>query len=261
MSFFDLHTHTVYCDGKNTPREMIESALKKGFSAIGFSAHAYTPFDESYCIKKEDTARYLAELSALKAEYADRIRVLSGFEVDAYGNLPEGAYDYRIGSAHYVKVGEQYYDVDLSAEYTKKVISEVFSGDADAYAEAYYQALATVGCVNPTFIGHFDLLTKFNEHEALIDTASLRYIKAWQSAADTLLALGVPFEVNTGAMARGYRSAPYPSYEILDYLKSRGATFVLSGDAHSLSGIGYVFDRVQKDLNVLGIYPESTVWF
>ena len=26
----DLHTHTVFCDGKNTPEEMVLSAIEKG---------------------------------------------------------------------------------------------------------------------------------------------------------------------------------------------------------------------------------------
>ncbi len=259
MSLFDLHVHTVYCDGKATPREMIEGAMAKGLSAIGFSAHAYTAFDESYCMKKEDVSRYLSELAALKAEYADRISVYIGFEVDAYGEKPADEYDYLIGSAHYVKKNGKYYDVDLSLEAAKKTVSEVFDGDADAYAEAYYEAMATVGCHAPSVIGHFDLLTKFNEREAVINTASPRYIAAWQRCADRLLSLGVPFEVNTGAISRGYRTMPYPSLEILDYLKARGARFILSSDAHSVLAIGYAFDEVKMLLAERGIKPETAV--
>ena len=260
MSRFDLHTHTVYCDGKNTPREMIEGAVRRGFSAIGFTAHAYTAFDESYCIKEADTARYLAELAALKVEYADSIAVHIGFEVDAYGKRPTGDYGYIIGSAHYVLKNGRYYDVDLSLDSLKKTVAEVFGGDADAYAEAYFEALKAIAALKPDIIGHFDLLTKFNEQESVIDTASPRYIKAWQSAADTLLALGVPFEVNTGAISRGYRTAPYPAADILEYLASRGARFVLSGDAHSVSGLGYAFDEAKALLTAHGIMPIAEVW-
>lgn len=256
MSRFDLHTHTVYCDGKNTPREMIEGAIEKGFRAIGFTAHAYTSFDTSYCIAQEDTARYLAELAALKVEYADRIAVFVGFEVDACGEMPEGDYDYLIGSAHYVRVGEQYYDVDLSREATERAIAEGFGGDPDAYAEAYFETLATVARFFPAIIGHFDLLTKFNEPTALVDTASPRYIAAWKRCADRLLSLGVPFEVNSGAMARGYRTSPYPARDILLYLRDRGAKFLLSGDAHGVAGLGYAFDAVEAELKGLGITPE-----
>lgn len=261
MSRFDLHTHTAYCDGKNTPREMIEGAIARGFSKVGFSAHAYTAFDESYCMKKEDTERYLNELAALKEEYADKISVYIGFEVDAYGEKPSGAYDYLIGSAHYVLKNGRYYDVDLSLEDTKHTILTAFDGDADTYAEAYYEALGKVAAHKPTIIGHFDLLTKFNEREPIIDSTSPRYIKAWRRCADSLLALGVPFEVNTGAMSRAYRTSPYPASDILTYLASRGARFVLSGDAHSVSGLGYAFEEVEQWLSSQGIGYERAVWF
>ena len=40
-----VHTHTTYCDGKNTPEQMIQSAIRQGLSVIGFSGHSYVPFD------------------------------------------------------------------------------------------------------------------------------------------------------------------------------------------------------------------------
>ena len=36
----DFHMHTVFCDGKNTPEEILEKAIELGFDSIGFSSHA-----------------------------------------------------------------------------------------------------------------------------------------------------------------------------------------------------------------------------
>ena len=36
----NMHTHTVFCDGKNTVDEMVESAIKLGMKTLGFSGHA-----------------------------------------------------------------------------------------------------------------------------------------------------------------------------------------------------------------------------
>ena len=36
---FTLHTHTLGCDGKNTPAEMVARAAEMGMSAIGISNH------------------------------------------------------------------------------------------------------------------------------------------------------------------------------------------------------------------------------
>ena len=72
----DLHMHTTYCDGKNTPEEMIRAAVDKGLSAVGISGHSYTFFDTSYCMQKEEVPRYLAELRYLRIKYFDRIHVV-----------------------------------------------------------------------------------------------------------------------------------------------------------------------------------------
>ena len=103
----DLHTHTLYSDGRATPEEMILAAIEKGLGEIGISDHVYTFFDESYCMKKERTGEYLAEIAALREKYADKITVKCGIEYDAYSTEPTAPFDYAIGSAHYLKVGEK----------------------------------------------------------------------------------------------------------------------------------------------------------
>ena len=69
---------------------------------------------------------------------------------------------------------------------------------------------------------------------------------AWQSAVDMLLPYDVPFEINTGAISRGYRSEPYPSREIIAYIREKGGRFILSSDAHSKENIGYGFEEYEK---------------
>ena len=61
----NFHTHTTFCDGQNTPEEMVLAAIEKGFSALGFSGHGYTTFDTSYCIT--DTDGYCREIKRLQA--------------------------------------------------------------------------------------------------------------------------------------------------------------------------------------------------
>ena len=47
----NLHTHSTFCDGVNTPEEIVKSAVERGFSSVGFSGHGYTDFDLCYCMK------------------------------------------------------------------------------------------------------------------------------------------------------------------------------------------------------------------
>ena len=73
--------------------------------------------------------------------------------------------------------------------------------------------------------------------------------------------MNVPFEINTGAISRGYQKDPYPSDEIIAYLHQRGARFVLSSDSHQKETLMYDFERQesmarQKGLRLLEVYPS-----
>ncbi len=229
----DLHTHTVFCDGKNTPEEMVQAAIAKGLDCIGFSGHSYTFFDERYCMTKEGTAAYRREVAAARERHRGEILVLCGVEQDFWSEEPVEGYDHVIGSVHYVRKDGLFLPVDESAEAQRKAVEEHFGGDWYAFAEAYYELVAGVAQqTDADIIGHFDLITKFNEKNAFFDEEHPRYRAAWQKAADRLLASQLPFEINTGAVSRGYRSAPYPAPEIITYLRERGATLIWSSDSH-----------------------------
>ena len=114
-SFSDYHIHTTYSDGKNTPEETVKAAIEKGMTEIGFSDHSYTFFDESYCLKRDKIAEYKSEIARLKEKYKSQIKILCGIEQDAFAECPAIGYDYSIGSAHYVRLGDEYVPVDETA--------------------------------------------------------------------------------------------------------------------------------------------------
>ena len=246
----DLHMHTAYCDGRDMPEQMLLSAIDKGLKTVGISGHSYTFFDTSYCMQKAQIPRYIAELHYLRAKYFDRIHVLCGVEQDYYSNYPTDDFDYVIGSVHYVKAGEEYIPVDESPEILKNAAEKHFGGDVYALCELYFNTVAdVVNKTNCDIIGHFDLISKFTEKSDIIDVNNPGYVSAWKAAADKLLESGVPFEINTGAISRGYRSQPYPSADMIEYIKAKGGRFVLSSDAHDTEGIAYKFDEYELSEN------------
>lgn len=228
----NFHTHTRFCDGRDTPAELVEEALRLGCPALGFSGHAHVPFDDC-CMTVEGTAAYRREIRRLQAAFAGRIALYCGIEQDYYSDLPPEGYDYIIGSVHYLEKDGEFLSVDLSrADFTESV-RRCYGGDYYAFAEDYYAHVAALyartGC---GVVGHFDLVTKFNEGGALFDTAHPRYRRAALEALHSLLERDVIFELNTGAMARGYRSDPYPAPFLLDELCAHGARLLLSSDCH-----------------------------
>ena len=243
----DYHVHSTYCDGKSTLRESIEAAIGLGMDIIGFSGHSCIE-KSSYSMTREGTRDYLREVNALKNEHGEKITILCGLEKDYYSSDDESEFDYVIGSLHYVTDGEKLYDVDNTPSITRGIIDDLYHGDELSYCEAYYGTLCKLfDNVKADIIGHFDLINKFAEKGIVFDTAAPRYIKACSDALDALLAHNVPFEINTGAMSRGHRSAPYPSPEILKYIKEKGGSIILDSDSHNAKNLCYAFD-VATDL-------------
>lgn len=235
----DLHMHTCFSDGNNTPEEMVVAAIAAGLDEVGISDHSYTSFDDSYCLGADKLAAYRAEIERLRETYRDKITVRCGIEQDYYSDAPAEGFDYVIGSVHYVKAGKDCIPVDLDADTVRAAVEKYYSGDVYAFAEEYYRTVGdVVRRTGATIVGHLDLITKFNEQTPVFDERHPRYVAAWKAAADSLLACGVPFEINFGAMSRGYRTSPYPSTEICDYLRANGAQFVLSSDSHSAEFVG-----------------------
>ena len=116
----NFHTHSTFCDGKNTPEEIVVAAIGKGFDAIGFSGHGYTPYSPGYCMK--DTDGYIAEVGRLKEKYKTEIKICLGAEEDAFYPVERDRFDYIIGSAHYFLVDNKYYPIDSSPDCLKKCL-------------------------------------------------------------------------------------------------------------------------------------------
>lgn len=244
MQSFDYHTHTVMSDGKNTAEEMVKAAIKLGLSEYGISDHSYNTEEGDCCLAEGFEDEYKKCISELREKYKDKIKILSGIEQDYYSEtVPEG-YDYVIGSVHHLKIRGEDVPVDYSADILKDAANKYFSGDFAPLYEEYYKRVAdVVRKTGATIIGHFDLITKFNEKEKLFDETDERYRRAWRAAVDALIPCGIPFEINTGAISRGHRTTPYPSAEIRDYIREKGGRLILSSDSHSEKNIAFEFEK------------------
>lgn len=237
----DLHIHTSYCDGRDTPEEMAAEAYKRGFTSLGFSGHSYTPFDTECCMSESDTKKYRAEVEVLKREYSGRMEIFLGLEQDFFSASVTEPYDYTIGSVHYIFKNGEYFPVDLDLQTLNALAEKHFGGDFDLLAEEYFETMARVVEVTDCdIIGHLDLLSKFFEKTGY--EPSERYDSVAKRAVAELVKYGKPFEINVGAMTRGYRTSPYPSKKLLCEIARLGGDIVINGDCHDRRWLGRYLD-------------------
>ena len=227
----NLHTHSTFDDGQNTMEEMVRAAISAGLTSLGFSIHTPMPYPACWTIPNGRMADYIAEARRLKTAYQDQIAIYCGAEWDLYSAERALGFDYVIGSIHHIPANDTLYGVDSTPDETRQYL-RVF-GSADAAAETYfrqYEALSKIEEVD--IVGHLDLLTKFDEQGSFFQPDSARFLKAALEACDVLIAAGKIFEINTGAISRGYRTTPYPSAMLLREIVRRGGRITVSADAH-----------------------------
>ncbi len=255
----NLHTHTTYTDGKNTPEEIIEVALDRGFDSIGFSEHTFNKYSgASNQLTAEKTELYKREIASLKEKYRGRLDIFCGLEYEFYSEVPKEGYDYLIGSVHYLECNGGVFGFDRKLDDAVAYVQNNFGGDGLKFAEKYFETICRLperGVFD--IIGHFDLITKNNERGGFIDTSDKRYLNAGMEAIGALKGKIPFFEVNTGAIARGYRTAPYPQMEFLKEFKRCGFGAVISSDCHNKDFLDCYFSEARELLLAAGF---KSIW-
>ena len=231
----NLHIHTTYGDGKNIPEELVLEAINRVFSSIGFSEHSYMHFtDFESQLRIADMPIYINEINMLKKKYQDIIDIFCGLEYELFSEVPTNGLDYIIGSVHYLKFGNEILGFDTKLAAVENYINSNFGGDGLAFAKKYFETVATLPEHGDfDIIGHFDLAAKNNEKGNFFDIYSKEYLNAGFEAIHALKGKIPLFEVNTGAIARGYRSTPYPQPEFLKEFKECGFGAVITSDCHN----------------------------
>lgn len=254
----NLHIHSTYADGKDTPEEMVIEAIARGFDSIGFSEHSYMSFsDYPYQMTEEQTVDYQKEIRTLKQKYKGQIDIFCGMEWEFYSEVKADAYDYCIGSVHYLDIDGKKYGFDRGLQETKQYIGTLFGGNGMAFAKKYYETVMRLPERRVDIIGHFDLLTKNNEKGQFIDTSAKEYLHLGYEAIHALQGKIPLFEVNTGAISRGYRTTPYPQMEFLKEFYRLGFGVVITSDCHDKNYIDCHFKEAEEMLCAAGF---KTKW-
>lgn len=243
----NFHTHSNYCDGKASLREMVEYALAHGFKTIGFSGHCPLPFKNNFSIN--NYKGYCDEVRALKREYTGRIEVHLGLEIDYIPGMLEdfrplierGGLKYTIGSVHLIppegvvpKDKNDLWMIDGSRYETyDEGLMKHYGGDIRRGVKAYFQQQNEMIVRNkPTIVGHPDKIAMHNRG---------RYFKEdepWyeQLALETLSLIheqGLICEVNTRGIYKGRHNDYYPSRRLIRQMKQWRIPLIVCTDAHA----------------------------
>ena len=246
----NAHTHSRWCDGLDAIPDMVEAARALGFVSLGFSSHARQGFDPAYSMAPDAQAGYFAELRALQGE-PGLPRLWAGLELDAlaHPDCRREAFahaDYVIGSAHYLC--ESYSGVPVAVDgdpvLLRRYVDEVYHGDGLAMARDFF-AIEVNALLRdrPQIIGHFDLLRKYAARLSLFDEADPAYRRLALSALEQAFPCGGVLEINTGGMARGYLTTPYPTLELLCAWHELGGQITLTSDCHDRRYLAHAFPQ------------------
>lgn len=238
----NFHTHTTFCDGTSTAEEQVLQAIHLGFEHLGFSGH----MDSDIHMQIDD---YYDEIDRLKEKYKDRIEILCGVELDnLYDPGCADKAEYVIGSTHFLDVQTEIpMSVDNSEEMLAELCRRFYGNDYYAMSRAYYELEAGI-CdrIQCTFIGHFDLITRFNDSMHYLDEGNPRYYLPALEAMEYLVTKGVPFEINCGAVNRGRKTNFYPNTFLLKNLRQFGGEILINSDAHHCSLLNGGFDAAVR---------------
>jgi histidinol-phosphatase (PHP family) len=145
-------------------------------------------------------------------------------------------------------------ECDSNIESVKQDIKEFFGGDGMKYAKEYYRNMAKLYDYGDfDVVGHFDLLTKYCEQEELFDVNSLEYKNAALEALHALSSGSGVFEINTGAISRGWRVTPYPQDFLLRRIAEKGARVIITSDSHSRDTILFGYEAAVEYAKSCGI--------
>ena len=229
----NLHTPSQYDDGKDSIDEIVQKAHELGFTILGFSGHGYYAKDDC-SMTPEKTKQYIQDIRHAQQHAPKGLEVYLGIEEDSMSPIENAEdFDYVIGSVHYLEHNGKTYPIDYSQEKFDETLRDGYGNDIYTMAKDYFAAIGKQAeNTNVQIIGHLDLIAKYNEDQSYYRFDDLKILSYAKVAIEKLVKADKIFEMNTGAMSRGYRKTPYPSIELLKLIYEANGKILINTDCH-----------------------------
>ena len=262
MRYSNYHTHTLYCDGSDTPELYIREAINRKMSAIGFSSHAPLPFENTYAIRENMLEEYKTEIRSLQKKHLGEINVFFGLEVDYIPGVmmdfkklqKKHALDYIIGSVHLVKEkksGDLWFIDGPDTHYTQGLMN-IFHNDIKLAVHRYYEQVSEmISIEKPTIVGHIDKV-KMNNKERFFSEDESWYKDLLKQTLKIASTAGCIIEVNTRGIYKKRSPSLYPGIEALEEIYRLKIPITINSDAHKPNELTLFFPETVTILKDIG---------
>ncbi len=261
------HSHSFFCDGKNSIDQMVQSAFDKGMAAIGISSHAPLKIENPWSLKLEETDNYYKEIDQAKIKYSNKIMVFKSLEIDFIPGLTYdfdffrkgGNLDYTIGSIHLVLSPQtnKIWFIDGEKKQCIDSLQDAFNGNVRMAIEQFYaQTREMILQQKPTIIGHLDKVMMHLTDQG-IDTQSDWYLDQIEQTLNLIKLQGCIVEVNTRGIYRKKHPTTFPSPDILKQMLNREIPIVISTDAHHVDDLTAEYQSTRLNLIQMGFRHQS----
>ncbi len=271
MSFFNLHTHSNFCDGTAEPEEYVLTALERNFHTLGFSSHAPVPFKNNFAIKDDaELQRYCRTIRGLQLKYKGRISIWLGLELDYIDGISRDFaefrqkcnLDYTIGSVHLVRNrnNEGLWFIDgAKIESYDEGLKNIFGENIREAVGAYYHQLSQMLLTQkPDILGHFDKIKMHNRNRYFGEEEPW-YRRLVMDLLDVAEKTGVIIEINTRGIYKKRSDDLYPGQWILKEMVNKDIPVTLSADAHRPEEIDGYYAETLEILGKIGF--KSLVYY
>jgi len=258
----NFHTHTYYCDGSSEPEKYVLEAIRKNFTALGFSAHAPLPLETTWNLAQSDIEPYCAEILQLREKYKGQTEIYLSLENDYIPGISEDfaffrkryKLDYTLGAVHLVKDPDStdIWFIDGPVSNYDKGLQKIFKNDIHFAVETYFAQLnKMIVTQKPDIIAHFDKVKMNNQHRYFQENEPW-YKDLLRNTLENIAQSKCIVEVNTRGIYTGKYDALYPGTEVLKQCYELNIPLTISADAHKPSDIDSYFPETEKILKDIG---------
>ena len=252
MKKVNYHTHTSRCHHAwGTDEEFVLSAIKGGYTELGFSDHSCWKYDSDFVshirMTPEEIDGYCESMLALKEKYKDQIKILIGLECEYFPKYMDWLKDFiKEKKLDYVIFGNHYIDSDEINDYNGRVLH-----DNEKLSRYIDDCIAGMSTGLYSYLCHPDLFMRGRSEFDDFAKKESRRLCEWCKENGVIL----EYNLEGARMCHLREVSWYPHIEFWKITAEVGNDVIIGIDAHRLESLedDFYYDNAVKTLTELGM--------